>query len=41
MQAADQLVLSPIQGKIVDLTEVPDPAFSSGAMGQALPLSQV
>jgi len=36
VQAADQLVLSPIQGKIVDLTEVPDPAFSSGAMGQGI-----
>lgn len=34
--AADQLVLSPIQGTIVDLAEVPDPAFSSGAMGQGV-----
>ncbi|WP_025680332.1 beta-glucoside-specific PTS transporter subunit IIABC [Paenibacillus massiliensis] len=34
--SANQEVLSPIQGKVVSLSEVPDPAFSSGAMGQGI-----
>ena len=33
---SDQAVLSPIEGKIVDLAEVPDPAFASGAMGKGI-----
>ena len=33
---SDQEVLSPIEGKIVDLSEVPDPAFASGAMGKGI-----
>ncbi|PZT52979.1 beta-glucoside-specific PTS transporter subunit IIABC [Paenibacillus silvae] len=32
----DQEVLSPIEGTIVDLAEVPDPAFASGAMGKGI-----
>lgn len=34
--AASQEVYSPIEGKIVDLAEVPDPAFASGAMGKGI-----
>ncbi|WP_145409364.1 beta-glucoside-specific PTS transporter subunit IIABC [Paenibacillus xylanexedens] len=33
---SDEKVLSPIEGTIVSLTEVPDPAFSSGAMGDGI-----
>lgn len=33
---SDQEVLSPIEGTIVDLAEVPDPAFASGAMGKGI-----
>ncbi|WP_145048609.1 beta-glucoside-specific PTS transporter subunit IIABC [Paenibacillus xylanexedens] len=33
---SDEQVFSPIEGTIVSLTEVPDPAFSSGAMGDGI-----
>ncbi len=34
--ASDEEVFSPIQGTIVELSEVPDPAFASGAMGKGI-----
>lgn len=34
--ASDENVFSPIQGTIVELSEVPDPAFASGAMGKGI-----
>ncbi|WP_145317859.1 beta-glucoside-specific PTS transporter subunit IIABC [Paenibacillus xylanexedens] len=34
--ASDEVVFSPIQGTIVELSEVPDPAFASGAMGKGI-----
>lgn len=36
MNASDEEVFSPIQGTIVELSEVPDPAFASGAMGKGI-----
>ncbi|MCG7376516.1 beta-glucoside-specific PTS transporter subunit IIABC [Paenibacillus sp. ACRSA] len=36
LAVADEQVFSPIEGTIVSLTEVPDPAFSSGAMGDGI-----
>ncbi|MDQ0173020.1 beta-glucoside-specific PTS transporter subunit IIABC [Paenibacillus tundrae] len=36
LAVSDEQVLSPIEGTIVSLTEVPDPAFSSGAMGDGI-----
>lgn len=33
---SDEQVFSPLEGTIVSLTEVPDPAFSSGAMGDGI-----
>ncbi|MBR2564571.1 MAG: PTS glucose transporter subunit IIA [Paenibacillus sp.] len=33
---SDQTVWSPIEGEIVELAEVPDPAFASGAMGKGI-----
>lgn len=36
MNALDEEVFSPIQGTIVELSEVPDPAFASGAMGKGI-----
>lgn len=36
MNASNEDVLSPIEGTIVNLSEVPDPAFSSGAMGKGI-----
>ncbi|WP_127545722.1 beta-glucoside-specific PTS transporter subunit IIABC [Paenibacillus amylolyticus] len=34
--ASDENVFSPIEGTIVELSEVPDPAFASGAMGKGI-----
>ncbi|OMF08010.1 PTS beta-glucoside transporter subunit IIABC [Paenibacillus amylolyticus] len=34
--ASDESVFSPIEGTIVELSEVPDPAFASGAMGKGI-----
>ncbi|GAS81460.1 beta-glucoside-specific PTS transporter subunit IIABC [Paenibacillus amylolyticus] len=34
--ASDEVVFSPIEGTIVELSEVPDPAFASGAMGKGV-----
>lgn len=34
--ASDEIVFSPIEGTIVELSEVPDPAFASGAMGKGI-----
>ncbi|MEK4661164.1 beta-glucoside-specific PTS transporter subunit IIABC [Priestia sp. FSL H7-0729] len=34
--ASDEEVFSPIQGTVVELSEVPDPAFASGAMGKGI-----
>ncbi|MDQ0656686.1 beta-glucoside-specific PTS transporter subunit IIABC [Paenibacillus sp. W2I17] len=34
--ASDEDVFSPIEGTIVELSEVPDPAFASGAMGKGI-----
>ncbi|PQP81242.1 PTS beta-glucoside transporter subunit IIABC [Paenibacillus sp. PCH8] len=34
--ASDEIVFSPIEGTIVNLSEVPDPAFASGAMGKGI-----
>ncbi|WP_458126683.1 beta-glucoside-specific PTS transporter subunit IIABC [Paenibacillus sp. Z3-2] len=36
MNDSDEDVFSPIQGTIVELSEVPDPAFASGAMGKGI-----
>ncbi|MEK3708184.1 beta-glucoside-specific PTS transporter subunit IIABC [Paenibacillus sp. FSL R7-0198] len=36
MNASDEVVFSPIEGTIVELSEVPDPAFASGAMGKGI-----
>ncbi|WP_413409196.1 beta-glucoside-specific PTS transporter subunit IIABC [Paenibacillus amylolyticus] len=34
--ASDEIVFSPMEGTIVELSEVPDPAFASGAMGKGI-----